>query len=566
MPWKQRFAWRVKGIIQSISKMKIKEYISGMSPKFFTLLLIVLGSLSSAQVVAAKPYPAEVWLHYSKPEQAGVLPEKLRKAEQLYQQHAFASVLVIKNGAVVLDWGESNRRFPIHSIRKSLLSALYGVHSAQIDFQATLAELNMTDTPPLTEQERQATLVDVLASRSGVYLPAVAETSNMTQQRPARGSHPAGQYWWYNNWDFNVAGTLYRQLTGEEIFSAFAAHLAKPLQLEDYREFDGYYLKSESQHAAFQFRMSSRDLARIGLLYARDGNWRGTQIIPSAWIKQSTEAISQTDMGAKYPAGYGLSWWVDSHDSFSARGAGGHVLAVYPKQDLVIVLRVNSYLEQSVSQSAIKNLLSRLEFALQGPVDVHPELAPAEQDVVSELSLPPRDQLAEASISLPNGQLVTLKQRQGRLFINYGRGDFELSYVKDNQFHIVDLNEPLQLDFDSAGTVTDILTPRVFYLRAAEAAKASDLTQAQMWVQRVIDMMPDSSIAYTNLAKVLLAQERNQDAKKALELALQRDPDNKQAANLKQSVLIKTWLLPGLSIAVILMLLWFAIKRRSRRL
>ncbi|MBU1311564.1 MAG: serine hydrolase [Gammaproteobacteria bacterium] len=493
-----------------------------------------------------------------------MLPEKLHKAQQLYQQHAFASVLVIKNGAVVLDWGENTRRFPIHSIRKSLLSALYGVHSAQIDLQATLAELNITDTPPLTEQERMATLFDVLASRSGVYLPAAAETSNMTQQRPARGSHPAGQYWWYNNWDFNVAGTLYRQLTGEEIFSAFATHLAKPLQLEDYREFDGYYLKSGSEHAAFQFRMSSRDLARVGLLYAREGNWRGTQIIPSAWIKQSTQAISQTNMGAKYPAGYGLSWWVDSHDSYSARGAGGHVLAVYPQQDLVIVLRVNSYIDQSVPQSAIKNLLSRLESAMQGPVDTNPELAPAEPDVASEQPLPARYHLAEASISLPNGQVVTLKQRQGRLFINYGRGDFESFYVNDDQFVIADLNEPLQLELDSAGTLTDILTPRVFYLRAAEAAKAGDLTQAQMWVQRVIDMMPNSSIAYTNLAKVLLAQQLNQDASKNLDIALQLDPDNKQAENLKQSLLIKQWLLPSLFIVTIFVLFWFAIKRRSR--
>ena len=286
--------------------------------------------------------------------------------------------------------------------------------------------------------------------------------------------------------------------------------------------------------------------------------------MPSAWIKQSTHAISQTNMGAKYPAGYGLSWWVDSHDSFSARGAGGHVLAIYPEQDLVIVLRVNSYIEQSVSQSAIKNLLSRLESAMQGPVDTNPELAPAEQDVAVEQPLPSRYQLAEASISLPGGQVVTLKQLQGRLFINYGRGDFALSYVKDDLFVVDDLHEPLQLELDIAGKLTDILTPRVFYLRAAEAAKSGDLTLAQMWVQRVIDMMPTSSIAYINLAKILLAQELNQDASKNLDIALKLDPDNKQSENLKQSLLLKAWLLPGLSIAVIILLVFFAIKRRNR--
>jgi CubicO group peptidase (beta-lactamase class C family) len=31
-----------------------------------------------------------------------------------------------------------------------------------------------------------------------------------------------------------------------------------------------------------------RDYARIGLLLAHDGNWRGRQIIPAAWVLEAT--------------------------------------------------------------------------------------------------------------------------------------------------------------------------------------------------------------------------------------------------------------------------------------
>ena len=36
--------------------------------------------------------------------------------------------------------------------------------------------------------------------------------------------------------------------------------------------------------------MSTRDLARFGLLMEQGGSWEGEQIVPSAWIEESTEA------------------------------------------------------------------------------------------------------------------------------------------------------------------------------------------------------------------------------------------------------------------------------------
>ena len=66
-------------------------------------------------------------------------------------------------------------------MRTSLLSALVGVHVDQgnLDLNATLADLNVDDDPPLTEEEKGARVVDLLAYRSGVYHPAAYETAKM---------------------------------------------------------------------------------------------------------------------------------------------------------------------------------------------------------------------------------------------------------------------------------------------------------------------------------------------------------------------------------------------------
>lgn len=72
-----------------------------------------------------------------------------------------------------------------------------------------MAELGIDDNEPrLTDEEKRATVHDLLKARSGVYHPALYETARMKEKRPPRHSHASGTFWYYNNWDFNVLGTI----------------------------------------------------------------------------------------------------------------------------------------------------------------------------------------------------------------------------------------------------------------------------------------------------------------------------------------------------------------------
>ncbi len=112
-----------------------------------------------------------------------------------------------------------------------------------IDLNLTLADLGIDDIEPaLTQKEQRASIQDLLLFRSGVYHPAGGEAQSMIDARPPRGSHSPGTYFYYNNWDFNVLGTIFRKLTGEDIFEAFYREIAVPLGMEDFVPSDGTYV------------------------------------------------------------------------------------------------------------------------------------------------------------------------------------------------------------------------------------------------------------------------------------------------------------------------------------
>jgi CubicO group peptidase (beta-lactamase class C family) len=309
--------------------------------------------------MAESIYPAEHWQKVESPEQLGWSSERLVLAREYSRRIGSDAVMIVDDGVVVDAWGDITRKFQCHSMRKSLLSGLIGVHvdAGNIDLSKTLAELGIDDyDPSLTPKEKQAAIGDLIKARSGVYHPALGESADMKAMRPKRHSHRPGAFWYYNNWDFNALGTIFEQETGTKIFEEFGRRIGKPLQMEDFKVSDCDYLTSAdykdapySMHRYYLFRMSARDLARFALLFLREGRWRNQQIISSDWVRESTASYSKRGLDG----GYGYMWWtgvksgllanvtVKEH-SYYAAGWGGHRVFVLPYRKLVVVHRVNT--------------------------------------------------------------------------------------------------------------------------------------------------------------------------------------------------------------------------------
>ena len=87
--------------------------------------------------------------------------------------------------------------------------------------------------------------------------------------------------------------------------------------------------------------MSARDLALFGLLYLAKGSWHGRPLCRR--IDRSTVGYSSAGGSRAFHVwgAYGFLWWVLDW-GYCALGVGGHVIAVVPAKDLVIVHRVDN--------------------------------------------------------------------------------------------------------------------------------------------------------------------------------------------------------------------------------
>ena len=279
-------------------------------------------------------------LRYSFPVSEDWSSEKLASAMLYAQEIGSSAVIVMHDGKLVLEWGKTNLRMWSHSVRKSLLSALYGiaVEKGLIDLSSTIADLGIDDRPPrLSEQEKQATILDLLQSRSGIYHEAAAESEYMKRGRPSRDAFRPGEHWYYNNWDFNALGTIFELKTDIPIGQAFKDWIADPIGMQDFRPEDVHYKwETVSLYPAVPFWISARDLARFGQLYLQLGKWRDTQVIPEDWIHASIFPYSKAFEGI----GYGLMWWTHASGAYYAHGYMGQFVVVMPDLKIVIVSRV----------------------------------------------------------------------------------------------------------------------------------------------------------------------------------------------------------------------------------
>jgi CubicO group peptidase (beta-lactamase class C family) len=334
-------------------------------PTFRIYSAILLVAIAAMAVVRQEQrddagFPGASWEAASALEALGWSSDKINALKPRIDAVGSSAFMIVTRGKVVAAWGDTSKTFLTHSIRKSFMSALYGMAVAEgrIDIQRTIGSLGVTEkSVTLTAAEQQARLVDLLKARSGVYIPAAGEVESMSAERPARGSHTPGTFWYYNNWDFNVLGSVYRQLTGEDIFEAIERRIAQPIGMQDFRVSEGqYYLEDSSAHPGYIFRISARDLARFGHLYLHKGRWRGSQVIPASWVDASLRSYStvtgnQASRATK--TGYGYMWWLQINaakrpelripdGTFTASGYGGQRLTVVPQTDTVIVNLMNT--------------------------------------------------------------------------------------------------------------------------------------------------------------------------------------------------------------------------------
>gem|GEM_PF-1051908 len=197
--------------------------------------------------------------------------------------------------------------------------------------------------------------------------------------------------------------------------------------------------------------ISSRDLARWGLLHARGGRWGDRQILPAQWV----HALRET---TPLNPSYGLFWWVNTErrlwpsapaSSFAARGGGDNLVWIDPEHDLVAVVR---WIERGTQDGFFAALLAGLEPAARTPSparyrDASDRLPPSV--VGATMDARPVDVEGDGDLDL----VLAMEHTPNILLINDGTGHFTDESAKRLPQAPHDSEDIAAADFDGDGDV-----------------------------------------------------------------------------------------------------------------
>lgn len=271
-----------------------------------------------------------------------------------------------------IHWGRTGKHY-LASANKSITSIITGL---------ALTKGNRTVTTPLSQllPRYQAQFTgtktgitvahaltmtmgfqwDEWAGRDLIDMWATADIGAYAMAKPMAAA--PGAQWIYNSAGPNLLLAAMETATGVGMAAFAKENLFAPLGIEDYRW--GTQPNGLQEGSAKMF-MRPRDMAKLGLVFLKGGVWQGRQVVPAAWVAESTRL--HLSAKPKSPNDYGYLWWVRKLttpkgavvDYYQAEGDGGQYIVVLPAQDMVVVATGGNYGDFGTYEAQMGRILAR---------------------------------------------------------------------------------------------------------------------------------------------------------------------------------------------------------------
>ena len=316
------------------------------------LLLTLLSANLQGQNIEA--YPAQEWSEIAAAD-AQLDQTKIDRLFDLsFQDSATQGVVLIKNGLLVgeryADGFSTDSYGTSWSMAKSFYAALIGI---SID----RGEIMSLDDPValyleyFNDERRDITLRDLLNMTSGLDFPdhehedMFFSADHLDYARNVGVEKQAGLMFEYNNVNSMLLADILLQATGVAADTLLRERIFDKIGLDDVT------LWQDSAGNPLTYccvDTTARQYARFGLLFARDGNWNGEQIIPKQFVDETFSKVwdSLNSDTIAQDRGYSLHWWISRHDDqaviFNASGKFGQYIFIDRANDIVFT-RITKY-------------------------------------------------------------------------------------------------------------------------------------------------------------------------------------------------------------------------------
>jgi CubicO group peptidase (beta-lactamase class C family) len=299
---------------------------------------------SIARIIESKDFPI------SSPEEQGLNSTLLNQLDVKMKevpQFSTSSMLILRHRNLVFEkyyqnFSQDTKHY-IWSVTKSITSTLIGIAIDKGLIQSVNEKVldyfpNMTFNNVDSRKEAM-TIEHLLTQTSGLnvllsWQEEIDQLNNSLDPVQTILDTPMkadpGTVYKYFQGPPHLLSTIIQKITGNTTQLFAQKYLFEPIGINS----SEYTWETDKKGVVFGnigIEMSSRNMAKIGLLFANNGTWNGSQVVSSDWIKNATKDYV-------YPLGHGYLWYIDQYEGYYAAGYEGKYIEIIPKYDLVIVV------------------------------------------------------------------------------------------------------------------------------------------------------------------------------------------------------------------------------------
>ncbi len=373
---------------------KIGHFKGGvMARTILTVLLVACASAASAQT---RYFPERFDWQKRTPQQAGMdaaamddavkfaianesqAPKDLRIAHAqqfgaaepfdtpigLHQERAAANGVIIRNGYVVAEWGDTRAVDMTFSVTKTFLSTVTGVAWQKgliRDVTDKARDYMPPDVDLFEDPHNQSITWEHLLRQTSDWkgtLWGKPDWADRPEGKPNewanRKLHEPGTHYKYNDVRVNVLALALLHVLRRPLPDVLREEVMEPIGASStwrwygyenaWIELDGRKVQSMTGggHWGGGMFINAWDMARFGYLFLRNGKWKDTQIVQEKWIQ-----MARTPGPANAEYGY-MNWFLNTgkkplpsvpESTVTFRGNGQNIIYVDWQNDLVVVVR-----------------------------------------------------------------------------------------------------------------------------------------------------------------------------------------------------------------------------------
>ncbi|GAB5525308.1 MAG: serine hydrolase [Roseivirga sp.] len=283
------------------------------------------------------------------------------------QEHKMHSMLLVKNGKLVMEeyfnGYDHQKRQDLRSVTKSVISLLIGIaieegRITSVDDPVAKYIPEFSRAMNADGDKQSITIGNLLTMSSGMdcndwdkksagqedklykkknWLSHMADLSML---------HDPGTESYYCTGGVMLLAHILELTSGLSWRYEAQKYLFGPMGITDVQF--GHTSKKNMPEASKRLYMRPRDVAKLGQLVLKWGQWEGKQLVPASWIEQISFRKTQIS-----GLDYSYLWWKlpfekdgKKVDATCATGNGGQYILVFPEYDLVAVFTGGAYNSQ----------------------------------------------------------------------------------------------------------------------------------------------------------------------------------------------------------------------------